>query len=242
MTLRTRLQRFLHRTAGYDIRKFDVFNSPMVRRTTLLRHHGVGLVLDVGAHVGDYARDLRYYGYRGRIVSFEPLPEEFRSLDARAQRDPAWEAVPVALGAERGSATLHVGEFRECSSLLDVLPAYVAVDPSTRATSEVTVPVEPLDALFGRYHRPGEPVFLKADVQGYERQVIEGARESLPHIVGMQLELSLERLYEGGAVFLELLGMLDDLGFALMSIEPTSADGVSGKQVQVDGVFFRRGG
>ncbi len=43
--------------------------------------------------------------------------------------------------------------------------------------------------------------FLKLDVQGYERTVLEGAAATIPALVGLQLETSVVELYDGETLF-----------------------------------------
>ena len=39
-------------------------------------------------------------------------------------------------------------------------------------------------------------ILLKIDTQGFEKQVIQGAKKILPSILGLQVELSLTQLYK----------------------------------------------
>jgi hypothetical protein len=47
----------------------------------------IDCVVDVGANNGQYADLVRSIGYRGPIVSFEPIPELAKALTARSASD-----------------------------------------------------------------------------------------------------------------------------------------------------------
>ena len=89
----------------------------------LLRYLDVDCVFDVGANSGQFADMLRStVGYAGLIISFEPNPEQFSVLRARASRDPLWQALPQALGREAGEAVFNVYASSELSSLRSLDP------------------------------------------------------------------------------------------------------------------------
>ena len=238
MSLLTTLRRLVRRT-GFDVIRYTPRSSAAARQERLFAHYGINLVLDVGACEGAYGRDLRQDGYAGRIVSFEPLQEAFARLEARAGPDPAWSALHVALGAEASTQTMHVAENLESSSLLDMLPRHAEAYPHARYTAEETVTVQPLDAVFDEFYRPGDVAYLKIDTQGYERFVLDGARHSLGRITGVQVEMSLVPLYDGEARLPDMVRYLEDRGFALMSLDAVIDDPVTGQLLQVDGLFFR---
>ena len=56
------------------------------------------------------------------------------------------------------------------------------------------------------------------------------------------MEMSIEPLYINEMPYLEMLGYLAGMGFTLASIEPGFGDPVSGRMLQMDGIFFRSGG
>ena len=76
----------------------------------LLDRLRITLFLDVGANNGKLAEGVRLLGYRGRIVSFEPNPSEYRALSARASRDPYWTTECCAIGSTEETASLNVTE------------------------------------------------------------------------------------------------------------------------------------
>ena len=54
-----------------------------------LEHQAVDAVIDVGANAGQYATRLRAAGWRGPILSIEPIPELRDALTGRGRRGPA---------------------------------------------------------------------------------------------------------------------------------------------------------
>src|SRR5688572_31117423 len=105
MNVKARLRRLL--------RRFDV---DVVRTHTTIEGHlprlwnalGINVLLDVGAHFGEYASEARELGYRGRIVSFEPVKDSFAKLSQAMRHDPSWVGMNTALGATRGELPINV--------------------------------------------------------------------------------------------------------------------------------------
>ncbi|MGM9484163.1 FkbM family methyltransferase [Roseateles sp. NT4] len=174
----------------------------------------IDLVIDVGANRGQYADFIRQrVGYRGELLSFEPIPALAQQLARRASRDPKWTVRANALGAHAETRPFHITQSSPMSSLLK---------PSAQATSRLAgfnkvqqtldIAVDTLDAALASFPHCRN-VYLKLDVQGYERQVLDGATASLPRIAALQSELSVVPLYEGQPHYLDLMGHIEALGY-----------------------------
>lgn len=198
------------------------------------------VVLDIGANVGQFADEIRRAGFRGRIVSFEPLSSAHRQLLERCRRDRGWCVAPrMAIGSTDEETTIHVAGNSFSSSLLPMEALHEQVAPGSRYIAKERVTVRRLDSVFDSFVKDGESVLLKMDVQGFERQVLEGARESMPRIGAIQLEAALAPLYEGEATLLELVRLVVDRGYELWSITPGLIDHRSGRLLQADCVFVK---
>ena len=80
-----------------------------------------------------------------------------------------------------------------------MLEAHRAVAPDSAYVGTEAVTILKLDSVAAAYLSGAKNVFIKIDTQGYESQVLDGAEETLKHVVGVMLELSLVQLYEGQA-------------------------------------------
>jgi FkbM family methyltransferase len=208
----------------------------------LLVAHRVDVVLDAGANTGQFGEYLRAGGYRGRIVSFEPLPEAFEALERKAARDGAWTALNVGLGNAEKVEIINVSRSTVYSSILCPLPAltrFAGAAVENARQREITL--HTLDSQFPLLVGADERAFLKIDTQGYEKQVIVGARSSLARIVGLQLELSLTPLYAGESSLPEMVSLLERSGYQMALFDPVTYDPAARVLLQIDCVFFKKG-
>jgi hypothetical protein len=126
------------------------------------------------------------------------------------------------------------------SSALPMLDRHAVAAPESRYVTTEEVPATTVDALIGRHGLVPESTLLKIDVQGYEQPVLTGAATTLDRFASIRTEMSLVALYEGQALFADILGQLNDRGFDLWQIEPGFVEPGTGRLLQADGVFFRR--
>jgi FkbM family methyltransferase len=193
---------------GFVIRRSDAY-----RRASLFRHHGVDLILDVGAASGKYVLDLRKQGFTGTAISYEPLHSQFVKLSANASKDPRWTAVQTAVGSERATLSMNVSASADSSSLLPMHDLHGRAAPDAKYVGSETVQVERLDLLArGAVDRATAP-FLKID--------------------------ALAPLYQDGMLFQEALNLVREAGFALQGVEPGFRESSSQRLLQFDGIFFR---
>ena len=101
------------------------------------------------------------------------------------------------------------------------------------------ISIKTLDSLFDEHVSVGEKIFLKIDTQGYTKQVLIGANNSIGKISGMFVEMSLVPLYAGEPLIGEVISMLYEKGFVMRAIEPEFVDKKMGRLLQVNGLFSR---
>lgn len=238
MGLRPIVHAALHRI-GLDVVRYDETRFPERLRARLLAEYAVDVALDVGANDGSFAQSLRASGYEGQIVSFEPLSTGFEALATRCRDDDNWTCMRLALGSTAGRATLNIAANSSSSSLLPMTDLHLQTAPESRYTGLEEVDVARLDDVCEQVAADARRVFLKLDVQGMELDVLDGADRTLDQVVVVQAELSLARLYDGGASFGEVLDRLSSRGFALTALEPVLRHRSDGRLLQVDGTFVR---
>ncbi len=198
----------------------------------LFSRAGIDCVLDVGANIGQFHEFLRVFlRYQGRILSFEPIRELYERVEALAREDPKWTTHQLALGDVNSSAVINVFAERTLSSFLErdeqTLRAmgYAKYLRETELARTEEVPVRRLDAVLDEYvPDPQARIFLKSDTQGFDMNVIRGARGCLGRIAALQIELSIRQVYKGAPSYHEALRELTALGFDITGMFPVQRD------------------
>ena len=199
--MKAAVKRWLRR-AGWDLHRYVPTASPDAQLARVLSAFGIDLVLDVGANTGQYGALLRELGYRGRIMSFEPLGAAHDALSARAAPDPLWNVAPRgAVGDRDGEIVINVAGNSASSSVLPMLAAHSDAAPHSQYVGTEPVALRRLDGLVGDVLPQARSSLLKIDTQGFEAAVLAGAPQTLAAASAVQLELSLVPLYEGQALY-----------------------------------------
>jgi FkbM family methyltransferase len=225
------------RRAGWDLHRHPGWFDLAHRRNVLMAARGIDLVFDVGANTGQFARELRDYGYRGRIVSFEPLSAAHAQLAREAGDDELWTAVRTAVGDGDGTLTINIAANSDSSSALAMGARHLEAAPQSAYIGVEEAPVARLDALAAPYLGAARHAYVKIDTQGYEWQVLDGAVQTLPHLAAIELELSLVELYEGQHTWLDLVERMGDAGLRPVGLGHDFWDEGSGETLQVDAIF-----
>ena len=185
----------------------------MAHRLTGILGQGFELVLaDVGSAGGIHRR---WRPFRAHIV---PLLFDPFDTGGGSPRD---RIFPYALGAAKGSGTLHVTRRVSMTSLLEPnaeLLRDVWFKPGhTAVTQTLGVEIEALDTLVAAEALRVD--VAKIDTQGYESLIIAGARRTLADQVMLcEVEVSFFERYRGLLPIDRVIGDMRELGFELIEL------------------------
>ena len=208
----------------------------------VLERFSVDCVFDVGANDGQYATQLRKkVGYKGLIISFEPIPESAQIIREKSKNDPRWIVEECALSTSDGHHTFHVMADSQFSSLSNPRHDETSLFlNSNKTVRDIVVKTETLDTAFGRlaeiysFERP----FLKMDTQGYDLEVVEHGKNVLHKFLGLQSELAIRKLYENSIGFRDAISRYEQLGFYLSGFIPNNGI-LSPRMIETDCIMVR---
>lgn len=205
-----------------------------------LDQFGANYLLDVGANEGQYAASFRDLGFKGNIISFEPLDGPYSVLEKRAAMDDKWKVEKLAVGNDDGEVIIHVAGNSESSSILPMLSLHENAYPPSAYKADQKTKLAKIDTVCSQLLSESNRIAMKLDVQGFELQALKGAAELLKNVYIIDVELSLDLLYEGQSNYLDVIGFLEAEGFTPISFENGFIDPRNGHALQVDAVFIRK--
>lgn len=238
-SIKHRIKKSLN-AAGLELHRFSPESSPLARLIKSFQRFDIDLVIDIGANEGQFAQEIRTGGYAGQIISVEPMSAAHARLMHASKTDKRWHVHPrCAVGNGDGEIELNIAGNSVSSSVLPMLAAHSNAAPESAYQGRETVPLATLDLIVQKYIEHANSLFLKIDTQGYEWQVLDGAKAVLPKVRGILMEISFIPLYEGQHLWRESVERLQAEGFTLWALEPVFVDASSGRTLQMDALFYR---
>lgn len=188
------------------------------------------VIYDVGAAEGAWTRLAARIWPNARFVCIEPLEERDAALMQLAQDFPGRvQFLRIGLGSQDAELQLGVSEGLWASSF-----AYGGVDART-------LPVRRLDGLVDEGALP-LPSFLKLDVQGFELQVLEGAREkALSNVEFILMECQFFAFCDEMRTLDVTIARLSELGYVPYEFVEFLRRPLDGAMGQCDLLFAKRG-
>ncbi len=240
-----RIHRRFAKLFGYDLLHIQRRHPSLEAHLTILfKTIGINLVLDVGANTGQYAKLLRNNGYKGHIISFEPVARNIDVLRVKAKNDPKWTICPYGLGSTDQTLDINVTQLSTFSSFLNPNKyAGQLFKKDTPIDSIEPVEVKRLDSVYDalceKIKEKTVVPYLKMDTQGYDLEVLKGAGNTINNFEAFQSEISLIPLYDGMPDYIEALKYFKELGFSMTGMYTVTRDRSNQLLVETECVMRR---
>jgi FkbM family methyltransferase len=198
----------------------DFTNVNFAAQEKLLADRQVGVILDVGANVGNTVAVYAEMFPAARVYAFEPFPTTYEKLADRFRDNPRVHPFNLAAGCRRENGTLYVNEYVDTNSLL---PRPVSgrryYGSENLPQGMVPVDVVTLDE-FAEEHGLQHINILKLDIQGGEGNALSGAGTLLQdcRVDLIFSEVFFVPHYQGALLFHELTERLAGFGYSLFDL------------------------
>ena len=201
---------------------------------TVLKSNSL-VVYDIGAAEGIVSSLFAKLPNISEVHAFEPIPNMYRQLTFSVKPFPNVHCHNVALGNEKTEKAMYIASNSDSSSLLQVANLHKDEFNNVNFSKKITVNCVRLDDYVEENQLP-LPNIVKIDVQGYEKEVLNGGQITIKKADYCILEMSFYPLYEGSPLFDDIYTQMRELGFQLIGISKP-LKGKSGDQLQIDGIF-----
>jgi len=226
------------------LEKSPVFKRPLenyrdqkfIKKNKWMQEEDFKSILDVGANNGQFAKNMRLLFATTDIYSFEPIPSVFEELKENFKDDKYFQAFNFGLGERDEEKAFFLNDFSFSSSFLQMNQTHKDNFPLTVKENKITVKMKKLDEVID-IKKIKKPYLLKLDVQGYEKNVIDGGMGVASGADYIITEVSFAELYDGQILFDEMYSLMKSLGFEYVGNYEQLLSPINGTILQADAIF-----
>ena len=227
---------------GYKFKKTRWLYEKNLNLIKSLNNNNINSIIDVGANNGQFAEEIFKNGFNGYVLSFEPLKIEHSNLlDKKIKmKKYNWEiAERCGLGASEKKLEINISGMRQSSSILNISEIHTSLYPKSANIDKEKISIFPLDNFYNKITNMKKNILVKIDTQGYELEILKGAKKTLDYINAIYVEVSLVELYKNQPLFDEILGYVKKAGFSVWSVDQAVGNKETGQTYQLDILFTK---
>lgn len=164
----------------------------------------IKIAFDVGANVGDYAKDIKQFNQNSEIHCFEPDKRAFKNLS----KIPGINANNFALGEENVKKILYLNTKSSHNSFFQI----------ENEIGREAVEIKTLDSYVNQ-NNIAHIDYLKIDTEGYEYKVLLGAKNTIARKMIKYIQFEFSGANVSARVFLkDFIDLLEPAGYTLFRI------------------------
>jgi len=194
-------------------------------------------VVDVGANLGHWTNSIYSLLNPNVIICYEPVFDTFELLKKNVKGKKI-DCRRSAVGSFNGSVKINVEKKHQMSSILEIHESTKKLYGMQSKTKSEEAKIVKLDDDLKDIK---EISLLKIDVQGYEKQVLEGARNILKVTNMLIVEILYVSHYKKDYCAIDLMKEITEkYDFNLWVVTPANKDN-NNRPIFADAIFIKKG-
>ena len=158
------------------------------------------LVIDCGANIGEFYHSIKKKEENINYIGFEPDPKTFKCLELNVKKEKGVQVINSGLGSSNSELSFFVSEDGSDSSF---------INPGVN--EEIKVNSTTLDS-----YKLDKVKLLKIEAEGFEPEVLVGAKETIKKTSYITVDSGPERGVEGKTTLVKVTDFLYQNGFKLI--------------------------
>lgn len=143
---------------GYEVKK---------KKRNFFLKNKIDLIIDVGAHRGEFAIDVLSKNFDGKIISFEPQSKIYDVLLKNSSKFDNWHVHErCGIGEKNKKLRLNIMNETTCSSFFVPTINLLSIDPNSKIIKKEKTKIYSLNNLFSKNYKIRKNTFLKIDKIG----------------------------------------------------------------------------
>jgi FkbM family methyltransferase len=222
--------------------KYSIIYENAFDLQKIINFHNIEIIFDVGASWGGYAKSLRRFGFKKKIISFEPVNASHEKLLINSLNDSFWHVHKkiIVTNKDNKKQSINVSKDFENSSLLNLTKLHSENHVDAKYSHQEEIECDSLDNLVDQYLENEKNLMIKVDVQGTEMNVLKSVVNNIKRFKLVQIELSLHEMYEKQVLWKEIIAFMNDYNFDIWTIYPGYKKKSIGQLYQFDVIFYNK--